>query len=180
MPKKVRKETTRRITKQKPKLNRAHSFGFKRVPPKLNPALKPLEVLVGDWDMELSNAAFLPSPSDTVHGHVTFDWLENSGFLVMRQGDKPRGAPAATWVIGRDDSAQNYSILYFDSRGVSRKYEMSFNDGVWKIWRESPNFWQRYEGKVSEDGNTITAYWEKSPDGKKWEHDFDMTYRRLE
>ncbi len=165
MQKKVRRKKTSRNTKQVPKPN---------------PALKALEVLVGDWEMELSNASFLPSPSDTVKGHVTFEWLENGGFLVMRQGDKPRGAPAATWVIGRDDSAQNYSILYFDSRGVSRKYEMSFNDGVWKIWRESPGFWQRYEGKVSEDGHTITAHWENSPDGKKWQHDFDMTYTRVE
>lgn len=148
--------------------------------PKPNPALKSLEVLVGDWEMELSNASFLPSPSDTVKGHVTFDWLENGGFLVMRQGDKPPSPPAASWVIGRDGSAENYSILYFDSRGVSRRYEMSFNSGVWKIWRESPGFWQRYEGKVSEDGNTITAHWENSPDGKKWEHDFDMTYTRAE
>jgi hypothetical protein len=148
--------------------------------PKPNPALKALEGLVGDWEMELSNASFLPSPSDTVKGHVTFEWLENGGFLVMRQGDKPPSPPAASWVIGRDDSAENYSILYFDSRGVSRKYEMSFTEGVWKIWREAPGFWQRYEGQVSEDGNTITAHWENSPDGQKWEHDFDLTYTRVE
>jgi hypothetical protein len=165
MQKKVRRKKTSRNTKQVPKPN---------------PALKALEVLVGDWEMELSNASFLPSLSDTMKGHVTFEWLENGGFLVMRQGDKPPSLPAASWVIGRDDSAENYSILYFDSRGVSRRYEMSFHDGVWKIWRESLGFWQRYKGKISEDGHTITAHWENSPDGKKWQRDFDMTYTRVE
>jgi hypothetical protein len=55
---------------------------------------------------------------------------------------------------------------------------MSFSESVWKIWREAPGFWQRYEGTLSNDGNTITAHWEKSADGTKWEHDFDVTYTK--
>jgi hypothetical protein len=47
-----------------------------------NPALKDLEVLVGDWNMELSNASFLPSPSDIMTGYVSFDWLEGEPFLL--------------------------------------------------------------------------------------------------
>jgi hypothetical protein len=144
-----------------------------------NPALKPLEVLAGDWVMELSNASFLPNPSDKLEGYVSFKWLEKGGFLVMRQGDKLAGPPTASWIIGRDDSQQNYTILYYDSRGVSRKYEMSFRDGIWKIWRESLGFWQRFEGKVNKGGNSISAYWEKSKDGKTWEHDFDISYTRM-
>ena len=38
----------------------------KNVPQNPNPALKELEGFVGDWNMELSNASFLPSSSDTV------------------------------------------------------------------------------------------------------------------
>ncbi len=34
-----------------------------------NPRLEDLAVLVGVWDMELSNAAFLPHPSDRVTPH---------------------------------------------------------------------------------------------------------------
>lgn len=37
---------------------------------------------------------------------------------------------------------------------------------------------QRYEGKLSDDGNIVAARWEKSLDGTKWEHDFNVTYRR--
>jgi len=144
-----------------------------------NPALKPLEELVGDWEMELSNASFLPRPSDTVKGSVSFEWVQDGAFLVMRMGDKPPSPHAALWLIDRDESAPNYTVLYYDARSVSRVYEMNFSESVWKMWRESPGFWQRYEGTLSNDGTTITAHWEKSSDGTKWEHDFDVTYTKV-
>ena len=144
-----------------------------------NPALQDLQFLVGDWAMTLSNAAFLASPSDTVKGHVTLEWRENGAFLVMYMGDKPPGVPDATWLFGRDDSRPEYTVLYYDTRRVSRVYQMSFSEGVWKMWRESPGFSQRYEAKVGADGNTITARWEKSFDGTTWEHDFNVNYSRV-
>ena len=141
-----------------------------------NPALKSLERLVGTWKMELSNASFLPRSSDTVTGQVSFEWLENGAFLVMYMGNRPPGTPDATWLISRDESTPNYLVLYYDTRKVSRVYEMSFSDDTWKMWRNSPDFSQRFEGKVSEDGNIIKARWEKSGNGSTWEHDFDVTY----
>lgn len=143
-----------------------------------NPALKQLEGWIGDWEVELSNASFLPDPSDTVKGPVSFEWVQDGAFLLMRQGDKPPSPPAASWLISRDDSAPDYTVLYYDARSVSRVYQMSFADGVWRIWRSSPGFSQRFEGRVSDDGNTVTAAWEKSFDGTIWEHDFNVTYRR--
>ena len=103
-----------------------------------NPALKSLEILIGEWEMELTNTSFLPNKSDKIKGLSTFEVTENGGFLVERQGDIP--LPWSRWVMGRDDSEQYYSVLYFDDRSVSRKYEMSFNDDVWKKWRSAPRF----------------------------------------
>jgi len=143
-----------------------------------NPALKHLEILVGAWDMELSNASFLPNPSDTVTGHIAVEWLEDGAFLVIYMGNKPPNTPDAIWLISRDESTTNYTVLYYDTRKVSRVYEMSFAEGVWKMWRTSPRFSQRFEGKLSGDGNLITAHWEKSSDGSIWEHDFDVTYTK--
>jgi hypothetical protein len=51
-----------------------------------NPALSPLQFLAGAWDMELSGAAFLPDPDASVHGPVTFEWIEQGAALVMRMG----------------------------------------------------------------------------------------------
>lgn len=45
--------------------------------PKPNPMLIDLEGLVGDWEMELSNAAFIPHPNDTVKGQVSFEWIKS-------------------------------------------------------------------------------------------------------
>ncbi len=143
-----------------------------------NPALQALDGFIGDWEMELSNAGFLPDPSATVKGWVSFYWLENGAFLVMRMGDQPPHPYDAIWLISRDESTGEYQVLYYDARKVSRIYAMSFSEGLWKMWRESPSFWQHYEGRVSQDGNTVTGYWEKSTDGIQWEHDFDVTYSR--
>ena len=98
---------------------------------------------------------------------------------MMRMGDKPAGPPAAQWLISRDESAPNYSVFYYDSRSVSRVYDMSFSEGVWKMWRNAPGFCQRYEGIMSKNGKTITARWEKSADGAAWEHDFDVTDTKI-
>lgn len=144
----------------------------------LNPALKPLEVLAGEWEMELSNASFLPHPADTITGRVLFEWVQDGAFLLMRMGDKPLSPPAALWLISRDEAAPDYTVLYYDSRSVSRVYGMSFSEGVWKMWRNAPGFCQRYAGTVSKDGKTIAARWEKSSDGAQWEHDFDVTYTK--
>jgi hypothetical protein len=141
-----------------------------------NPALSDLSLLVGEWEMELSNSAFLPGPSDTVKGSASFAWTEDGAFLAMRQGTN---SPSALWLIGRDEASTAYEIFYYDSRGVSRIYAMSLRGGTWKIWRNSPGFSQRYEAAISANGSSIKAAWEKSSDGQAWEHDFDITYTRL-
>jgi hypothetical protein len=147
--------------------------------PGTNPALSQLAALVGDWQTKLSNASFLPDPSATVRGHTSFHWFDEGAFLVMRQSDTPTNAPRALWVIGRDETQGEYEVLYFDTRPMSRVYRMSFDGKTWKMWREAPGFWQRFECSVGDDGGTMTGYWEKSTDdGSSWERDFDVAYTK--
>ena len=103
------------------------------------------------------------------------------GLVEQLGGNEPprHPAPTATWIIGRDDSSETYTALYYDSRGVSRVYQMSFSEDVWTLWREAPGFWQRFSGTLSDDGSSIRGAWEKSPEGSSWEHDFDMVYTRI-
>ena len=84
----------------------------------------------------------------------------------------------STWIIGLDDSTEIYSVLYHDERGVARVYQMSLDDDLWKLWRTTPDFSQRFEGRFSEDGQTITARWQISSDGATWSHDFALTYKK--
>jgi hypothetical protein len=88
----------------------------------------------------------------------------------MYQGEKE--VPQATWLIGRDESTDLFEVLYFDARGVSRIYEMSFRNGEWEMSRNAPGLSQRLYGVLSKNHNTITAEREKSNDGQKWEHIF--------
>ena len=142
----------------------------------VNQALKNLDMLVGHWNVDVS----LPlDPSAVIHGQASFEWVEGGAFLLYRSQIDRAEFPRATAMIGPDDSAGTYSMLYFDSRGVSRIYAMSLSNGIWKLWRKFPGFSQRFEGRFSDDYNTITSQWEKSSDDSDWEHDFDLTYKRV-
>jgi hypothetical protein len=52
--------------------------------------------------------------------------------------------PSGIAIIGSGETAETFCQHYYDSRGVTRIYQMSLNDGVWKLWREASGFWQRY------------------------------------
>jgi len=144
-----------------------------------NPALADLAFLVGDWDMELSSASFLPDPEQVIHSYAGFAWIEGGALLAMRQGDQPPTPPSATWVIGRDEASPDYSVLYSDGRGVSRIYAMSFGGDEWRLWRNNDDFSQRFRATVSDDGDSLAGRWEKAVGGKEWEHDFNVTYTRF-
>jgi hypothetical protein len=143
---------------------------------KQNQALIPLSFLIGKWNVTMTHTA-LPNP---LTWQDSFDWLEN-GFIIWHWEGKDE-VPKATFIIGRNEnkSGNIYSMLYYDARGVSRYQEMSFENNVWKFWRNGSDFFQRFVGNISEDGNTITGKGEMSHDGgKTWEHDFDITYTRV-
>jgi len=143
-----------------------------------NPALAALEPLIGRWRMELYGAAFLPTPETRVTGSLEIEWIEEGAAVAIRQGDAEQ-PPSAVWVIGRDDAREDYTALYADSRGVSRVYAMSLDGARWRIWRENPEFSQRFEAELEPGGGRIRGRWEKSTDhGATWEHDFNLDYIR--
>ena len=143
-----------------------------------NPSLADLEFLLGEWDMALSGASFLPDPGAVVHGRVEIRAIEHGRLLAMRQIVEPSGPPAADWVIGRDESRAGYAVLYADGRGVSRVYDMALSGGRWRIWRNDPQFSQRFEATISADRASMVGEWEKRTTDV-WEHDFNVIYRRL-
>lgn len=140
-----------------------------------NPALAPLNILVGKWDVMMTHTA-LPAP---LSWQDSIDWLEDA-FLIWHWQGKDE-VPRATSIISRNQNEESgkYVMFYYDSRGVSRIFEMSFKDNIWKFWREDSDFFQRFEGKISEDGNVIIGKGENSEDGREWEHDYDITYKRI-
>jgi hypothetical protein len=145
--------------------------------------LAALEPFVGQWSMA---AAFkgTPATDPDAGGRVSFEWLPGGRFLIQRWEVPVPEAPDGIALIGADPgTAGNYLQHYFDTRGVARVYKMSFDKGVWKLWRDEPDFSpldfsQRFTSRFSDDGRTIAGAWEICHDGETWEHDFDLTYRR--
>jgi hypothetical protein len=114
-----------------------------------------------------------------------FEWLPGGQFLVQRWEVAHPDAPDGIAIIGLGPDGKAYTQHYFDSRGGARVYAMNFSDGVWTLLRASPDFspldfWQRFTGTFSDDGNTIHGRWETSSDGSSWEQDFDLTYTKVE
>ena len=130
-------------------------------------------------------ATFKDAPATDAGASVVFEWLPGERFLIERWEVPLPEAPDGIAIIGADPEHHgNYLQHYFDSRGVARVYKMSFGDGIWKLWRDTPDFSpldfpQRDAGSLSDDGNTISGAWEICRDGVTWEHDFDLTYTRL-
>ncbi len=144
-----------------------------------NPSLQPLEVLAGSWDAEIRwspKTHGLVGGPPSVRGTSRFEWIEDAHFLVQHQGAE--GFPVARWLMGRDETSGAYGVLYADGRGVSRVYEMSLRDRVWRIWRNAAGFNQRFEGLISANGRSIEGHWEQSSDGETWARDFDIDYLR--
>src|SRR5690606_31357517 len=86
--------------------------------------------------------------------------------------------PNAFSVIGHDDEGGPCSMLYTDERGVSRIYHMSLDDGLWKQWRDSPDFSQRMTGTFSPDASIIHTQGELLRDGTNWESDLSVIFTR--
>jgi hypothetical protein len=141
-----------------------------------NEALKRLARLTGTWRTEIS---LKTDPPIEVRGETEISWLPHGPFLMMSGSVDHPDFPNGMMIVGADDSSGRYTMLYFDSRGVARIYEMSLSDEVWQLTRDAPDFPQRYTGRFSDGGDTITGCWEKSSDGSTWETDFDVTYRRV-
>ena len=48
-----------------------------------NNALKPLDVLVGRWNVVASEMSFFPDQSFTSGGQDSFEWFDKGGYLIM-------------------------------------------------------------------------------------------------
>lgn len=144
-----------------------------------NPALERLAVFVGEWNMEITAMSFQADKTAVVRGRASFEWTEDGAFLMQHSDVPDSDFPRGTSVIGPDDTAGTYCMLYFDSRGVSRIYQMSLSADTWKLWRDFPSFSQRFTATFSDDHNVMNARWEQSSDGSNWELDFEETYTRV-
>jgi len=141
-----------------------------------------LEPLIGSWSLHVDlPGADIPE----VPARATFEWLFGRAFVLQTDTVEHPDAPDGHIVIAPDPARPGGFLQhYFDSRGVVRIYEMSFDGREWVLLRQkadfSPlHFAQRYVGRVSDDGDTIDGQWEIDEDGSGWRTDFRLTYHRM-
>ncbi|MFJ5261967.1 hypothetical protein ACIQAC_16045 [Streptomyces sp. NPDC088387] len=145
-------------------------------------ALRRLDVLVGEWEMWLVGQDIGPVRTE-------FAWLEGGVFLAQRTDLAPGTELPEPWrsqapfptvtLTGYDDSADLFTTLYADGRGVARTYSTSVSDGVWRQWRAAPGFHQRFTADIDTTHRIVKGRWERSGDGEEWATDFDVTYTRV-
>src|ERR1700760_1732849 len=110
-------------------------------------SIQDLTVFAGEWEL----AVDLPG-AEHVRGQVTFELM---GEMLVERSTIPDPAAPDSYciVLGQDGS---FTQHYFDSRGVARLYEMTFDGRTWTLERTKPDltpleFCQRYVGSLSGD-----------------------------
>jgi hypothetical protein len=140
---------------------------------KPNTALKPFEVLVGEWQTTGTHP-FMPDAE--LHGRATFEWTCGGAFLMLRAEIDHPEFPDGIEIFGSDDQARTFYMLHFDERGVSRKFDVSIAKNQIKWWRDDPKFSQRLTLTIEKD--QLVSRGEMSRDGGAWEADLSLTYKK--
>jgi len=141
-----------------------------------NPALQPLSFLVGEWSTVGSHPML---SGKTLHGRTSFAWAEGGAFLIMRSEIDEPGIPSGIAFVGTDDESNECSMLYFDERGVSRRYLVRLQSDQLQWWRDHPSFSQRFTCTLVDGGRQMLGKGELCRDGVTWEGDLQLTYTRV-
>jgi hypothetical protein len=142
-----------------------------------NPALEPLARLVGEWRTRGTHPLV---PGTTFHGRTSFSWHEGGAFLLMRSEIDEPEIPSGVAVIGSDDAAGTFTMIYFDERDISRRYTVEVADDTVSWHRDEAGFAQRMVVTIAADGTRLDAQGTMSRDGGPWEDDLQLTYERID
>ena len=144
---------------------------------KPNPALQPLTPLIGEWRTTGTHPLV---PGTTFHGRTSFAWHEHGAFLLMRSEIDEPEVPSGVAIVGSDDEAGTFTMIYFDERDISRRYLVEVGDGTVSWHRDEAGFAQRMTLTIEEGGDRLVAQGRMARDGGEWEDDLQLTYERID
>ena len=144
--------------------------------PTLGPEQKRLDVFAGRWTAEGRAEAGPTAPSEIMTHQHAYEWLPG-GFQLLHRWDGRIGQHESKGVeiIGWDAGSDAYEAHFFDSDGWARIYQVRAHDRVWTFTGTR----ERCSIMFSEDGNTMTVHWDRSPDGATWQPLCDLKATRL-
>jgi len=142
--------------------------------------LDELHPFIGEWSVEGRHVALVDT---VIRGRSVFEWWGDRTFMMHWSTLDHPDFPDSISVIGATRPGRGLAQHYFDTRGVNRLFDMTFDRGVWTLTRRAVaanDFDQRQNAKLSADGNTITAVSERTePGGHEFKHDMSLTYTRV-
>jgi len=129
-----------------------------------------LDRLLGTWNFTMSHSAL----SEPVSGRQRYERVLNGAFVMLHWAYDHPEFPDAIAML--DERAYHY----FDVRGVTRVFDLAIDDSGWAMIRRDEDFWQRSAGRFR-GTDAIDGKGENSFDaGHTWQHDFSMSYARVE
>lgn len=146
-------------------------IGLKALP---NQSLGQLEFLIGDWETTGSHPMV---PGKELRGRTSFAWHQGGAFLIMRSQVNEPKFPDGVAIIGSDDAAGTFAMIYFDERGTSRIMEVLVNDGTVTWRRDDAAFAQCLT--ITTSGDRLVSQGRMSRDGGPWEDDLSQTFVRI-
>jgi hypothetical protein len=134
--------------------------------------------LVGRWRSEGQTVATPTEPAVQISGTDTYEWLGGGFFLVhrvdVRMGDD---RVEALELIGGDydDASGSFPAHSFDSQGniVTMRTSVG-DDGTLMLANET----ERATVRFGDNGQSMTAYWERADDGSSWSPWMNMTFTK--
>jgi hypothetical protein len=148
---------------------------------KKNAVGKPLDVLepfIGEWSIGGKHAQV----AGQVQGRSVFEWWEGRVFVIHRSTLDHADFPDSISIIGATRPDGGLAYHYYDTRGVHRVYEMTFEGKLWTLARKAvgpEDFSQRMEARLDADGNSISAEWQiTEPGATQMKHDVALMYTR--
>jgi hypothetical protein len=141
-----------------------------------NPRLAAFKQLIGEWTTVGRHSMM---PGITLHGRTVFEWHEGGAFLCVRSEIEEAGIPSAVALIGSDDNAESLTMLYFDERAVSRRFEVAIDGAELRWWRTAPGFSQRFVLTIAPDADSLRGVSALSRDDTTWDQDLELSYARV-
>ena len=128
-----------------------------------------LDRLLGTWDVTMRHHAM----ADPVAGRQRYERVLDGAYVQL------------TWTYDHPDFPDALAMLtseqmhYFDVRGMTRVFDLRFDDSGYVMVRLEPEFSQRFTGRF-EGPDLIETTCEYSGDvGATWQPDFTMSSVRV-
>jgi hypothetical protein len=128
-----------------------------------------LHRLLGTWEFTMHHTAM----SEPITGRQRYERVLDGAFVLQQWTYDHPDFPDAMALLSED------RYHYFDVRGITRVFDLDFDDSGWSMIRLDEDFSQRHTARFR-GPDVIESTGEMSHDtGVTWQPEFEMSYQRV-